>query len=156
MKHKKILLAGLALLALGVIASPLYVEAAGNAIKGKMNKTGEKFNQRFKNHPEKASTTPEQFKEMRVEHQAKSKEINQALANGDYNAWLALVGEDSPIAEKITADNFFKVSQAYNLMQEARNILDEIGLKGQGIGMMNGFGPHAGGFGGGPVIPPTE
>lgn len=140
MKNKKIVITGLALLTLGIISSPMYVEAAGNAIKSKMNGNGEKTEQRFKNHPEKASTTPEQFQEMRAEHQAKADEISQALKDGDYDAWLALVGVDSPMAEKITADNFSKVSEAYNLMEQARALLKDAGVEGNGFGMGMGMG----------------
>lgn len=58
-----------------------------------------------------------------------------ALEAGDYSAWLEVVGEDCPLTDKITEDNFFKLVEAHNLMQEAREIMEELGItKGMGMG----------------------
>ena len=65
---------------------------------------------------------------------AKNMEVAKtALDNNDYTAWLETVGTDSPIAEKITVENFPKLVEAHNLMQagnfeEARQIRSDLGL----------------------------
>lgn len=70
----------------------------------------------------------------------------EAMDAGDYMAWLEAV-EGSPIAEKISEENFSKLVEAHNLMQAgdfegAREIREELGLKtGRGFGargMMHG------------------
>lgn len=54
--------------------------------------------------------------------------VRTALDNNDYEAWLAAVGEDSKMAEKINEDNFSRLVEAHNLMQEAREIMEELGI----------------------------
>ncbi len=63
--------------------------------------------------------------------------VTAALDAGDYNAWVAAVGADSAIAQKINSeDNFSKYVQAYNLMKQADSIMNDLGLKqGMGPGM---------------------
>ncbi len=58
--------------------------------------------------------------------------IQTALDNNDYSAWLEAVG-DSPITEKINADNFATFVQAHQLMKAgdhegAKAIMDQLGL----------------------------
>ena len=72
-------------------------------------------------------------------------EIFAALENNDYNAWKEVVGEECPMIEKITEENFTKLAEAHKLMEdgkfeEARKIREELGLRG-GPGM--GPGPKA-------------
>lgn len=55
--------------------------------------------------------------------------VKVALDNSDYDAWLEAVGADSPIAEKINEDNFSKLVEAHKLQEQAREILEELGLK---------------------------
>ncbi len=68
--------------------------------------------------------------------------IKAALEAGDYEAWLAAVG-DGPVTEKINADNFDQLVEAHRLMQEgdkegAKAIFKELGLKRPGAHR----GPH--------------
>jgi len=56
-----------------------------------------------------------------------------ALENNDYNAWLEAVGVDSKIAQKITAENFAKFVEVYQLKQAgdyegARELMEELGF----------------------------
>ena len=65
--------------------------------------------------------------------------IQQALENNDYDAWKNLMG-DSPMAEKITADNFSKLVESHKLTQEgkfdeAKQIKEELGLQFGRYGM---------------------
>lgn len=65
----------------------------------------------------------------------KREAIKVALEAGDYNAWLEAVGEDSPLAGKINEDNFSRLVEAHNLMEQAREIFEELGIKkGMGTG----------------------
>lgn len=85
----------------------------------------------------------------KTEMDAKKTAIENALAANDYNAWAAAAGAESPIAKKITQDNFQTYVDAYNLMKQAHDKLESLGLgngelRGEGqIGMM-GFGPMGG------------
>lgn len=58
----------------------------------------------------------------------------QAITDKDYQAWLEAVGSDSPIAQKITEDNFSQFVQAHSLLHDnnyeaAKEIFDSLGLK---------------------------
>lgn len=73
--------------------------------------------------------------EMMQNHEA----IIQAIENNDYETWKNLMG-DSPVADKITADNFSQLVESYNLMKEgkfdeARAMRQDLGI---GVGMMRG------------------
>lgn len=82
--------------------------------------------------------------EQRSQMQVKQEAVKVALDAGDYQAWLAAVA-DSPMADQVTEDEFSKLLEAHQLMQEgqakfeqAKQLKDEIGLtmpgKGQGFG----------------------
>jgi len=58
--------------------------------------------------------------------------VKTALDNNDYNAWLEAVGKDSSMAGKINQDNFPKLVEAHKLQEQARRIMEELGLKGFG------------------------
>lgn len=89
--------------------------------------------------------------------------VQAAIAANDYDAWIKAVGTNHPWAEKITKDNFAKFVEAYNLRQQADEIMTELGLengpgenrgfgmgmgrgegRGQGHGLGNGQGMHFG------------
>lgn len=84
----------------------------------------------------------------RTAHQAQMTEkrtaVDAAIKAGDYNAWVLAVGADSPQAQKITAANFAKFSEAHNLMEQARTIFTDLGLENQGRGMGMGMGAGMG------------
>jgi len=59
-------------------------------------------------------------------------EITAAVASGDYEIWYGLMTENgrSPeILETITKDNFAQYSEAYKLMDQAKTILTDLGVK---------------------------
>ncbi|MBN1495087.1 hypothetical protein JW911_05150 [Candidatus Peregrinibacteria bacterium] len=71
---------------------------------------------------------------------AKHEQVRQAILNGDFSTWYGLLTENGKIPkilEIITQDKFAKFS-------EAIKTLDELGLKGPGIGMgiSRGMGPE--------------
>jgi hypothetical protein len=70
---------------------------------------------------------------------AKQEAVTKALDANDYDAWLAAVGADSPLAQKINKDNFSRYVEAYNHMKQAKVIMEELGLD-QGMGMSMGMG----------------
>ena len=88
----------------------------------------------------------------RTEMETKMTAVKNALAASDYNAWVTAekaMNENSPILSKITADNFSKYVQAYNLRVQADAIMKDLGIDNPGMGQgMPGLG-H-GGFGHGP------
>lgn len=98
----------------------------------------------------------------RTEMEANRTAIQTAIGQG-YDAWVAAVkkynGESAPILEDVTADNFSEYAEAQGymddaqeLMQKARTIYDEIGVRHMGMGMGEGRGQggpgRMGGFGG--------
>ncbi|MFH1661736.1 MAG: hypothetical protein ABIA02_01410 [Candidatus Falkowbacteria bacterium] len=79
--------------------------------------------------------------EMKASMEAKKEAMNTALENNDYNAWVEAVGEDCPMLEKINADNFSRFVEAHNLQEQARAIMEELGIEKQGFKnhMQRGF-----------------
>lgn len=77
--------------------------------------------------------------EMRQDMEVRYEAVSQAVLTGDYNAWLEVVGTDSPMAEKINADNFSTYSEGFKLMEQAREKFVEIGLDNEfGFGYGHG------------------
>lgn len=80
----------------------------------------------------------------RSEMETKLSAVNTALEAGDYNAWVAAVGADCPMLEKINDYNFNRYVEAYKLRQQEQKIMEELGLNGgdihAGLGMGNGMG----------------
>jgi len=65
------------------------------------------------------------------------RQMIEIFENKDYEAWKELMG-DNKITEIITAENFDQFVQAHQLMQQAHDIFEELGLPGKGE--MKGFG----------------
>jgi hypothetical protein len=66
--------------------------------------------------------------------------MQTAVNSGNYDTWVAAVkaqmGEDAPILEKVTADNFAQFVEAHKLMVQAQEKFKAIGLdEGMGMGM---------------------
>ena len=64
----------------------------------------------------------------------KHKAVMAALDVGDYSAWVAAVGEDSPIAQKINEGNFSQLMEVHKLKQAgdyeaAKEVWQELGIK---------------------------
>lgn len=138
MEQKKIITLGAVLVALIAI---IGLAAASMAATDNQNVDNQSqlpascvHNWQGKNKPE---LTDEQKQEMEVKRRA----IETALANNDYQAWVQAVGADSEQISKITADNFPQMVEAYQLekqakglMDQARQIREQLGLKGQQMG----------------------
>lgn len=78
-----------------------------------------------------------------AEMETKRAAIQAAIASGSYTDWKAAVGENSPFAEKVTAENFAKFVEAHKLMDQAREILKGIGIE-EGANMGMGMGKALG------------
>lgn len=76
----------------------------------------------------------------KTEMEAKRTAEEAALKAKDYNAWVTAVGSDSPMLKKINATNFSKYVELYNLRQQEKTLMDELGLEGNGRGMGMGAG----------------
>lgn len=69
--------------------------------------------------------------------------VETALAENDYEAFLVAVA-DAPLAEVITSESdFIKLVEAHELMESgdkegALAIIEDLGIKGFGLGMMEG------------------
>ncbi len=87
-----------------------------------------------------------QMEAKRAEQQAKSEAIKAALEANDYQAWVAAIGEDALILEKINESNFSKLVEAHEYMEQAKGIFTELGIeRGKfGMGGIRGFKGHRG------------
>ncbi|MBT4917348.1 hypothetical protein HN709_05160 [Candidatus Peregrinibacteria bacterium] len=67
-------------------------------------------------------------------------EVQEVLLSGDYDAWYGLVSShEGPrsenVLEVINEDNFDEFVEAHELMEEAKEIMEELGLEGpEGMG----------------------
>lgn len=95
--------------------------------------------------------TKEQERETKMAQQKTLMEkVFTALDAGDYNAWVTAVkaiNENSPILSKISAENFNRYVEAYNLQKQANSIYEELGIGKGGFGGP-GNGRHGGMMGG--------
>ncbi len=144
MKNKKLMntviaLSALALIGGGIIASQA---ASDNIFEARNGKAMRGEARGFENLSEEEKVVMEaQRKSRQAEMQADFEAVEVALAANDYNAWKEAIGENNPFAEKITADNFAKFIEAHNLMNEAREILKNIGIEeGPAMGFGSGQG----------------
>lgn len=103
------------------------------------NSTDSGVKQFFGRHfgPKADMTTEEQqaWEEQRTARQeamdAQRDAVEAALTAGDYQAWVAAVGDNSPWLEKINEDNFPVLVEAHQLMAEARSKMESLGLEPQ-------------------------
>jgi len=68
----------------------------------------------------------------KADFKAKQTEVENALKSGNYEAWVAAVGTDNPLISKITAANFSRYVEIYNLHQQEQAIMAELGLTNGG------------------------
>ncbi len=140
MKKKNIIASLAALGVLGLATAGLAASGAAANATSSGNENGDRgrgFGRQL---------SDEQKAEMearRTEMESQRQAVEAALAAGDYQAWLSAIGENNPMAEKITAENFPQLVKAHNLQQEAREIMASLGLE------TGPFGP--GGRHGGPM-----
>lgn len=67
----------------------------------------------------------------------KNEEARTAMENNDYDAWLVAIPEDCPARDTVTEENFSRLIESHNLMQDgdfegAKEIREELGLKVRG------------------------
>ncbi len=94
---------------------------------------------------EEKAAWQEKKEEFKAEREARREAVRAAIEAGDYNAWVEAHREDSPILEKINEDNFPRLVEMHNLMEEARGIAEELGIEkgdkgGKRPGMHRGQG----------------
>lgn len=75
--------------------------------------------------------------EMTVRREA----VLEALNNGDYEAWKMAVGENHPLINQVTADNFLQFASAHQDMDNLPEKLAEMGLEKD---FQTGFGKKMG------------
>ena len=140
MKHKK-LVAGLASLGVlglagaGLMAANAATSTTSDSSTNRRFELKGNFNQLT---DEQKAELETQRSERQAEMESRRAAVEAALQSNDYQAWLAAVGSDSPMAEKITADNFSQLIKAHSLQKEAREIMSSLGLE------TGPFGPGAG------------
>ena len=138
MTHKKVLIIGAVMVALvAVVGISIISYAASDNLD---NPDQKRFG------PWQDS---EEWQERHQLMQEKHEAVLNALEAGDYQAWLEAVGTDSPMAQAVSEDEFPHLLEAHNLMQEAkekmdqaRQIKEELGLpapEGKMGGKMGGF-----------------
>ena len=64
-----------------------------------------------------------------------------ALNNGDYEAWKIAVGENHPLMNQVTVDNFLQFAEAHQNMDNLQEKLTEMGLEKD---FQTGFGKKMG------------
>lgn len=146
-----VVLSILALAGVGIITASAATENSSDSLSFKRGRFGDGPRLEKTEKMARPELTEEQKTEMeahRAEMEARQSAIQAALENGDYQAWLAAAGEDCPLADKITAENFSQFVEAHQLRQRADGIMEGLGLEGRG----NGFGLEGlgNGFGFGP------
>lgn len=156
MKRKNILtvsalsLASIALVAgfaFSAYAQDAEAATAENRVRG----------QRFQVNMEMTAEQKADFEAKRVEREGemevKRAAMQSAVNSGNYDTWVlavkAQMGDNAPILEKITADNFAQFVEAHQLMFQAQEKFKAIGLdQGMGMGMGQKMGHGQGrGFG---------
>lgn len=126
--NKKLVLAGI-LLAV-IIAIPAITQAAALKAKGQKLAFGNK-----------AVTADQQkvWSDKQAIETAKQTAIIAAMDAGNYDAWVAAVGPNCPMLQKINKDNFSKYLEIYNLEKQIKVKKTELGLEqGAGLGKAGG------------------
>ena len=75
--------------------------------------------------------------EMTEEMTAQRETVEAAIAAGNYTAWVEAMG-DSPIVEQVTAAEFPRYMQMWNLLNQARGLQEQAQTIGEEIGLENG------------------
>ncbi|MFA5352186.1 MAG: hypothetical protein WC304_02805 [Candidatus Gracilibacteria bacterium] len=124
-----------------------------------------------------SSVTEAKFQEMiakhkemetkRAEMETHRSAVEAAITAGDYDTWKAEVTKydsNSPMLEKITADNFSKLQEMNTYREKVQAIEKDLGIEGRGEGMgmgrgegmMGGRGEHKGMMGGAKGNTPSQ
>ncbi len=93
-----------------------------------------KFNHGQKMSAEQKATFEAQHTERQASREFRQEAVQKALDNNDYQAWVAAVGSNNPMTEKITESNFTRFIEAHQLMKQAVGIMAELGIEKGGFG----------------------
>ena len=80
---------------------------------------------------------PEMTEEMQAEMEVMRAEISEALESGNYSEWVELMEDhkpDNPMVDEITEDEFPDFMEAHKKMEDARELMEGIGVEGRGFG----------------------
>jgi len=139
--NKKTVAIGLASAALTamVVAAPTLAQGLGYGWgNGGVPPRGEEGERPVPLSDDTRGKRPELTEEMETHRAA----AEAAIAAGDYTAWVAAMG-DSPIVEQVTAAEFPRYMQMWNLMNQARDLTDQARTIGEEIGLEHaGFGGY--------------
>lgn len=143
MKQKNLIIGGVAaivaLVAIGGVALSAFAAENGTTNNSVRSHFGRQMNgQGMGQRGERGLLSQEEL-------DAKKAAIDAAIKAGDYTAWVTAVGSDCPMLGKINAGNFSTYVQAYNLREQARLLMEGLGVtQGEGgFGMMGGRGRFA-------------
>lgn len=123
----------MALVAISTVGLALATLAAGRNHDDNTSATSTAMHLERGNRPELTETQKAEMDTKRAAEEA-------ALKANDYNAWVTAIGTNAPILQKINATNFSKYVELYNLRQQEKTLMDELGLEGNGRGMGMGAG----------------
>lgn len=76
----------------------------------------------------------EEWQEKKAERQNQKEFAMAAIESGDYQAWLEAVGADSKVAQIVSEDEFPRLLESYNLMQEAKEKIEQARQIKEGLG----------------------
>lgn len=135
MKNNNLMITGVASLVALVAVAGVAMSTFASESETNDNNYGFRANKpmhRYMSDEDKAEREAK-IEERKAEMEAKHEAVVAALEAGDYNAWVEAVGEDSPILEKITVDNFSRFVEVHNLRAEAKTIMEELGIEKEGF-----------------------
>ncbi len=96
------------------------------------------------NRPELSDEQKAEMEARRAEMDSKREAVDAAINSGSYESWVSAeksFNENSPILEKVNADNFSRFVEAHKLRQQSQDIMKELGIeRGEGFGPMDGRG----------------
>lgn len=135
---------------LSMIASGALIASAASDTALSANATGRNHGRGFNKESmvkleDMTDTQKAALETRKAEMDLKQAAVKAAIVAGDYNAWVAAekaMNEDCPLLSKITAANFSKYIEAYNLRAQADVIMKDLGIEGQGMNL--GFGAGKG------------
>ncbi|MBU1036708.1 hypothetical protein KKF32_01565 [Patescibacteria group bacterium] len=118
------------------LALLVLVITVGTVFAAQTVTIGDSPNVNLRNFKERPKFDSEKFAEM----QEKFAAVQETIKNSDYDIWAELMA-DSPITEYINKDNFAKFVEMHNLMDQAKQIGEELGIEKMAghRGMMKGF-----------------
>lgn len=168
MKNNNLIITGVAALvavvAISGLAFSTFAAGSDTATTPEVSKTNDRsamMRERGQNHralsDEEIAEHKAERETRQAEAEARRTKVDAAVEAGDYNAWVAAVGDNNPFVGKITADNFSKLQDIHSIRgeieekhEEIKTIMDDLGIENPGRGMRGeACGEHNGRQGGG-------